>query len=353
MNKCCKVPFSQVEIHKNGNVYVCCPAKVKCSIGNIYEKPFEEIWHSDIAKEFRKEILENNNYKYCDLKICNPLDNIEQDKLELIEEVQIDCSETPEYPLYVKFCHDNHCNLKCVTCRDNFITSSKERLEELDSYIHSVYLPILKNCKIVSLNGSGEVFASKHCINLVKAIAEEYPNIKFEFHTNGVLATEKMFKDLGIEERIVSINVSMHAYKKSTYEKIMLGSNYDLVLKNLEYFKSLKEKGTLKCLDLYFVVQKMNYKEMPEFIEFAKSIGANVYFWEYRNWGNNWGKENYKDVAIYEKSHILYNNFAKLLKNPIFKDKCCHFNHFLETIKPISLFEHIKIVLKERFSNDR
>ena len=341
----CKVPFSQIEIHPNGNVYVCCPAKNNKSIGNIYETDFDKIWYSDVAKEMRREIIKNRNYKYCDLQICNPLDNIEQDKLDLIDDYKIDYSETPDYPLYVKFCHEKHCNIKCVTCRDDFITNTKEQEEKLNSYIKTTYLPILKNCKVVSLNGSGEVFASKHCTNLVKAIAEEYPDIKFDFHTNALLCSEKMLKGLNIEDKVVAVDVSMHAYSRKTYNKIMRGSNYDIVRRNLQYLSGLRRRGTLKTLSLYFVVQKMNYKEMPDFINFAQKINAEVYFWEYRNWHNNWGQKNYKKVAIYDKCHLLYNDFAKLLQDPIFKAKNCHLNNFLQKVKPISFREHLECII--------
>ena len=54
-------------------------------------------------------------------------------------------------------------------------------------------LPILKQAEIVSLNGAGEALASKHGKKLIKAIAEKYPDIKFELRTNGILCCKKIF----------------------------------------------------------------------------------------------------------------------------------------------------------------
>ena len=56
MNNCCKVPFSEVEISANGDVYVCCPAKMSISIGNIYKESFENIWYSKAAQDLRQDI---------------------------------------------------------------------------------------------------------------------------------------------------------------------------------------------------------------------------------------------------------------------------------------------------------
>lgn len=328
----CKVPFSEIEIHCDGSVYFCCPSKSLTPIGNIFRNSFQDIWYSDKAKNFRREILFNNNY-FCDLKICNPLDNIEQDKLELIKNPTISLSENPDFPLYVKFCHDSHCNLKCITCRDEIHTTNSYWSQKLDSMIENVFLPVLKNCEVVSLNGAGEVFVSKHCRNLIKAIVKTYPNMKFDLHTNGIYCDKKNCDELGITDKIVSVGVSMHAITQKTYDSIMLGSDYNKVLKNLEWLSFLQKKGQLKKLELYFVVQKMNYKEMADFVCFAKKLNADVYFWEYRNWGTKWGNENYKKVAIFEKDHPEYNAFAELLQNEIFESNNCHLNNLLKKIK--------------------
>lgn len=346
-NHKCKVPFSQVEIHEDGNIYVCCPIKTKLSIGNIYKESFDKIWHSKKAKKLRQEIL-RGNYCFCDLKICDPKDNIEQDKLDLIENFETEFEEKPSYPQYVKFCHDYHCNLKCATCRDKFHTNSKEKTKELNSKIEKIYLPILKNCKVVSLNGSGEALSSKHCRTLIKAIAKKYPNIKFDLHTNGLLCNKKNLEELGIIDKIASIGISMHAKTKEIYDKIMLHGDFEKVLKNLNWLSSLKKEGKIKKLDLYFVVQKTNYKEMGAFLEFAKKLDADVYFWEYRNWGNIWGRKNYDKVAVFEKHHLEYNKFAKYLAKDIFKSKNCHFNNFLKQIKPIKFYEHIFYIIKHK-----
>ena len=354
-NKCiCKVPFSEIEIHNNGDVYVCCPIKNRTVIGNIYkEDNFDNIWYSEIAQNLRKEILEQN-YCKCDLNICNPLNNIEQDKLNLMKDNNINLSTKPPYPKYVKFCHEIHCNLKCITCRDKFVTSDSKQTKLLNSYIHTKFLPILKNCEIVSMNGSGEVFASAHCKTLIKEIVKEYPNIKFDLHTNGLLCTKEMCDNLGITNRICSIDISMHAIKKKTYNKIMIGSNYNKVISNLKWLSSLLKEGSLQRLDLYFVVQKMNYKEMIPFIKFANTLNANVYFWEYRDWGPKLGKK-YDKIAVFNKNHIEYNKLAKILQNPIFKNENVYLNNLLSNIKPIPKTQIIKNVfftLKNDITNN-
>lgn len=338
----CKAPFSAIEIDCKGDVTVCCPAKNGFVIGNIYQTPFDEIWYGEKAIWLRKDAIEKK-YSKCNLIICSPVKNILNDKLNVLSEDK-DLSVTPPYPKYVKFCHDRHCNIKCITCRDSFITNTKEETDKLNSYIDDIYLPILKNCEIISLNGAGEVFASSHCKTLIKKIVQTYPNIKFDLHTNGVLCTKNACDELGITNKLFSIDISMHAATKKTYEKILLASNWERVRENIKWLSSLKNERNLQRLDLYFVVQKMNYKEMIPFIEYAHSVNANVYFWVYRNWGTKFGKK-YNKMAIFEKFHPEYNKLAKILENPIFNEDFVHLDSLLLKIKPISIKEHLKCIL--------
>lgn len=336
----CKAPFFNVQISTDGRVYPCCPYLISTNFGNVYETDnFNEIWNSKTAKDFRQECL-NNTYKYCNLKICDPGNNRYQDNIVRYCDSN-NLSIESEYPRVVKFCHDDHCNIKCITCRNDFITNSPQRTEYLNSKIESVYLPILKNARIVSFNGAGEALASKHGTTLIKTIAQKYPEIKFELHTNGILCDKQHLDNLGITDRLIGVDVSLHGLKKSTVEKIMIGTNYDKVIKNLKWLSSLKKEGKLKQLNLCFVINSINYKEMEDFLKFAISLDANVYFWEYRKWGTNIDKQ-YKKLAVFEYSHPEYNKFVKMIKKPIFQDKRCLMNQFLKDLQPLPWYKRLK-----------
>ena len=69
--KCCKNPYTHLEIQGNGNCYFCCPSFIKneVPIGNIFEQSFEEVWYGEKATEFRKSVLDGS-YSKCDLTLC-------------------------------------------------------------------------------------------------------------------------------------------------------------------------------------------------------------------------------------------------------------------------------------------
>jgi wyosine [tRNA(Phe)-imidazoG37] synthetase (radical SAM superfamily) len=227
------------------------------------------------------------------------------------------------YPEYVKFCHDKTCNLHCITCRDDVIGNTAEKTEALDALIETHFLPLLKDAKTVALNGDGELFASKHCRRLVKEIAERYPHIKFAICSNGVMCDEKNCAELGILDRIVSVQISVNAAIKETYDKIMLGGSFDRVRRNIEWLSGLKKEGKIDFLRLVFVVSSINYREMKPFMEWAIELDAIVDFWEYRPWGNAMAKD-YALYAVFNPKHKEYRKLARILKDDVFKHpNCC------------------------------
>jgi MoaA/NifB/PqqE/SkfB family radical SAM enzyme/SAM-dependent methyltransferase len=269
------------------------------------------------------------DYKYCNLKICNGLSSLSGDdalKPKSYGEI------VSTYPFYVKFCHDSACNLKCITCRDDYIFNSREKTEELDAIIGTHLLPSLKDAHIVSLNGSGELFASRHCRRLVKEITSKYPNVKFAIHTNGILCDEKNCGELGVLGRLDSVQVSINAMARKTYDKIMRGGgkdNYVQVWRNVKWLAGLKKSGGLRELRFVFVVSALNYMEMKPFLERALTLGAIVDFWEYRPWGNEMANH-YRKMAVFDPSHKDYGKLARIIRDPIFKSPNCYMDEVLK-----------------------
>ena len=73
-------------------------------------------------------------------------------------------------------------------------------------------------------------------------------------------------------------------------------------------------------LRLDFVVQQLNYKEMPEFINIAKSIKADgAYFSLISDWGT-FSKEEYNHHCVWKKDHPEFQDFIDVLKDPVFDD---------------------------------
>lgn len=333
-HKCCKVAFNQVEVHCDGKAYTCCPGWIKCtSIGNIYkERDFNNVWNSEIAKDLRTKLLKQD-YSYCDFDFCPGISGVVEDKIKGIKYQNKLEAENTSFPTLVKFCHDYECNIACVTCRNSILRNNKESLEDLNSRIKDVYLPMLKNAEIACFAGNGDPFGSRHYAELIKGINIAYPKIRYDLHTNGLLCDKKNCERLGVLDKLHSVEISIHAATKETYDKICKYSDFEKVIKNLKWLSEMKKSGKIEDVYMIFVMSYMNYHEMPAFLILATELNINALFKYYRPWGSSALDKEYKKMAIFESDHPEHYKLVKILKNKIFNQENCFFGDNLAAIK--------------------
>ncbi len=339
MSKYCKHPFHTIQIQNTGEVYCCCCYWTNFySFGNIFEKSFDEIWNGDKAKEFRKQFVENN-YKYCNLDVCDPF----------FKEFEPDF--TADYPKKVEFSYDRRCNVRCIFCRNEKNKEEEEynrqKEKRIEENFDRIFTPIIEKAEIVELNSAGELFASKHSIEIVKKIIRINPNIEFNIISNGILFTEENIIELGLKKRLNTVIISIHATKEKTYNKLVEHGDYNVLMKNVKYLSILKKEGFLKRLQLNFVVTSINYKEMKEFVKLAKKLNAEAFFINYHRQIDSDELMDKLDISL--PSHPKYNNLVKILGNSIFKEECCVLNDYLKNLKPKykKLSERIRDLFKK------
>ena len=308
----CRIPFESVEILEHGHVYPCVRdfLKYKPFSGNIETHDFEELWNGEMQTDLRQRVLKGDfsmcNREICIYQPCSP------------EEIPKDYKKGPKE---LKISYDFECNSHCITCRDKIRTNTPEEMELYDN----VYLPKIvkyaKNSKIVTLLGSGDPMFSRHARKVMKTLVKEYPNIKFNICTNGFLLNEKNLNELGIQNNINGIFVSIHAVNKNTHKKIMRTEGFDTVMENVKLMSEWKKQGKIDWMSINFVVHKMNYKEMPAFAKLAQKLDVMALFTVYRKWYSAEYYKKYDEVAVFEPTNKHYKELAKIMKDPVFKDK--------------------------------
>ena len=322
----CTYPFDSAQISMQGDVFVCCPPWCRSySFGNIYEQSFDEIWNGERAKEFRRQFI-NNDYKYCDINLC-----VKDCSKNIIPD------EIAPKPKTFIFCYDATCNVKCIFCRS---CHQKQDLSYFNENMDSIINNMLENAENVVLSGVGEALFSPHSRKLIKRIAELFPNVRFSLISNGILCNKENLVELGILDKLISITVSLHAVKKSTYDKLVINGDFDKVMTNLQFLSELKRAGKLDKFILNFVVNAYNYKEMADYIKMAQKIGATVGFLELLKLDSN--EDVYKELNIFDEKHPKYNDFVRVLKNPIFKSDMCTINDTMLNLKPIGFIQSLK-----------
>lgn len=321
----CLNPFWHIEILARGEVYTCCSSFVKHDhyIGNINTDDFEEIWNSKKAKQLRY-CVSKGNFEYCN-SYCIALKTLDleksEDYLKLREDFDfnfnnVDDCELKVYPKTITLSCDESCNLYCTSCRNEKKVLSSDESKKLYDTLVAKVLPLMKDCEQLSLLGSGDFFMSKASMNFVKHINhEQFPKLELHMITNAQLFNKKNWSKFNnLKEIPVRVDISIDATRKESYEKIRRGAKWEVLLENLEYISSLRENGQIVSLRFNFVVQLENFKQMKEFVEFAKKYNADaVWFQRIANWGTI-SKEEFLKLDVFDKNNSHFKKANAILE---------------------------------------
>lgn len=311
----CTQPFEFAEIFDH-KMYMCCPQWLPEDLGN--PNNIADNWMSSKAENIRESIIDGS-YKYCIESRCPKLTGLKSGNSHGFisrEEFENRRSEfTGNLPRSLKFNFDQSCNLKCPSCRTNFINyegTERLRTEEL---IKNIEEQLSKGLNHIECTGSGDPFFSRTFRKwMMKFNPKLYPNLhSIHLHTNATLWNESNWSRMkNIHQYVKSCEISVDAATKDTYEnKTRLGGKWDTLLENLKYIANIKTLGTVT---LSFVVQKDNFKEMLDFYLLVKSIFNNknkdwsVFYNRVVNWGT-FNDNEFKSVDVSDNSNPLYSQF--------------------------------------------
>lgn len=352
--KPCLRPFLQVHITDNGSVFPCCSCYMDGPPwGNIFKQSFDEIWNGKIACRMRRQML-RGDFSSCNLDFCNMYDNCggtvnrKLNKKELSE-----LKKKMPYPKRVTLDYDKECNAKCITCRKDFFQHDNESLTKMNKWADRVIVPICKNAEILYTSGSGDPLASRHSRYLIKQIVKKNPAVKIKFHTNGILASQKIFEELNLLPCVLEVNISLHAASKKVYDKIVLGGNWEAVMSNLRWLSKLKAAGKLEYLKLSFTLSALNFHELPAFLKLTEKLQAWPTVWEYRNWGVQ-NEAEAKDLNVLDPCHRQHRKLLKVMRSAKVQKYLRYQNVFspelvkLAPLKPISRISKLQSVVASR-----
>ncbi len=229
----CPLPFNQLYLHSSGEVYPCGFLQGRHSLGNINKMSFSQIWNSYTATEFRDSHKLKNN-KHCGK--CQKLYNCHL----LHDNMWQRSGENDQYKLKrLDIMIDSFCNLKCIMCTN--------RSEVNDSF-------------------SDENFWV------------DFEQVRIVLTTNGHLELSDKIKSYITKLNFYAISVSIDSLSPKKFEKIRVNGKLEKSLKFLFQLKELKETSQLKFyLNCNFLIQKQNWEELQDFLEFELKHGIKVY----------------------------------------------------------------------------
>jgi molybdenum cofactor biosynthesis enzyme MoaA len=289
----CPRPFETLHIMET-HFNSCCPDwNTLRPSRDEYE--IENIWNSELYKNFRVSILDGS-YRYC--QDC-PFVQMISETGDDIEELFLLKSKLPDSfngslesisPKELNFSIDTTCNYKCPSCRSHMIVGNGEKNKTVVKTINDLENAFSNYIESIITSGACDPFASPPIRNFLKNFdPSKYKKLKsIEIVTNGSLFTKEMWNSMtNIHTYVDKCSISIDAGTKYTYENLVrINGNWDKLLNNLKYINSIE---TIKNIRTFYVVQKCNYKEMEEYVNIMKEIfgdRARISFTNMTNWGS-------------------------------------------------------------------
>jgi MoaA/NifB/PqqE/SkfB family radical SAM enzyme len=162
----------------------------------------------------------------------------------------------------------------------------------------------------------GEPFISRVYLDLMQYIGAHKPhNVKHIIQTNGSYLQKKADLIIDLLPAIDHMRVSFDAASADTYHKIRVNGQWDQLLENVRWLRKQIDQHAPECnLQADFVVQLLNYKEIPAFVELCQDLGIKQINWQKMwNWGT-WSQEEFQEHNIYQPNHRLYPELVEIFK---------------------------------------
>lgn len=106
----------------------------------------------------------------------------------------------------------------------------------------------------------------------------------------------------------------------------------------MKFASELRHKGELSYFRMNFVVQKENYKEMVDFVQWGKELGVDeIFFTKILNWGT-YTPEEFEEISMMEKDGITPKpELKEILQHPVMQSDIVdlgtiHFGHKVDQI---------------------
>ncbi len=169
------------------------------------------------------------------------------------------------------------CNMKCEMCLthspsipDNPFKYQSCTDMSLDTF-HDI-LQKYPGTTLLSFIGNGEPLLNPNLFQMISDAQKR--KISFSLFTNGLILDRYIDQILSCD--IKSINISLNAINPEEYKRFT-GNDRDTFFKCLENIKKLvaerDHRGTDLTIHCSILIDKHNYKQMPEMISFAEDLG--------------------------------------------------------------------------------
>lgn len=193
----------------------------------------------------------------------------------------------------------DHCNAECIMCpRDSHKSARPHGVMDLSKYKKSIDEVTALGCKQVVLTSFGEPLIDKTLEQKIEYAKGK--SLRTYIITNASLLTRKRATSL-IKAGLDEIRVSFYGMHKESYEKVMVGLNFDVTMRNLHGFLELREELGSKRprMEISWLVLPENEDDTELFQEYWEPRADAIEIWNPHNFGDGRDyRERFEEIAL-------------------------------------------------------
>jgi MoaA/NifB/PqqE/SkfB family radical SAM enzyme len=262
-----------------GNVQGCC-ANALYPLGNVADDSLRSIWQGPRAVALRAALAKGDLSFGCGL--CrHRLDHASGDVPRDIYTQFVPAAEAMgnDWPALLSFSLHNTCNLACVMCggdASSRIRTQRDGLPGLphrygDAFFEQI-IPFLDHCTNVDFVGGEPLLVREHA-RIWDLLEERGRNVGVSITTNGTIWHKRL--EHWLDRFDTTVLISIDGVTASTFESIRVGASFDVVMANLERYRSYTaERGTELIISWSLV--NRNWHEMPAMFAWAEERGLRM-----------------------------------------------------------------------------
>ena len=273
----CHAPFTSMYLDQHGDVRACCQ-NAHHPLGNVTTASLLDIWRGAATADLRRA-LERADYslgcEFCEWPVSEG--RPEAAFARWYDDFPIPSAD-PDWPVQLELSISNTCNLQCVMCNGDWSSSIRSQREGRaplpkvydDGFFDELraFVPHLRRVKFLG----GEPFLAAETLRVMDLLVELGDDVRCHATTNGTQWSPRVERIL--DALPVDVAVSMDAATAETYERIRVGSSWELLQHNLDRFQERADaNGTSVSVTYCLMVD--NWHEFGDFCRIADERGLN------------------------------------------------------------------------------
>jgi len=201
--------------------------------------------------------------------------------------------EIDEFPPYLQIEPTSICNYRCVFCFETDTTFTNKKNGFMGNMTHDLFKKIIDdaegNVEFVTLASRGEPLACKDINQMLSYTNDKFISLKL--NTNASLLNEDKCHAI-LSSGVRTLIFSADAADEKLYAKLRVNGKLDIVLKNIERFKNIKEKqySNKKMITRVSGVKFSKEQNFDDMKNLWQGLVDQVAFVEYNPWENSYDK---------------------------------------------------------------